>query len=116
MFDENGSVKLIDFGFATVKGKKNLDEVVGTPYYIAPEIINSKPYSCECDMWSLGVVLYQYLTGTMPFDGESIDQCFGAIKKGKFLMPKHLSKECQEVLASMIKVDPKKRMTPREFL
>lgn len=84
MFDHDKQVKLIDFGFATVKGKKKLNDVVGTPYYIAPEIINEKPYSGECDMWSLGVVLYQYLTGTMPFDGDSIDQCFSAIKKGKF--------------------------------
>ena len=77
-----------------MKGKKKLSDVVGTPYYIAPEIINEKPYSGECDMWSLGVVLYQYLTGTMPFDGNSIDECFSAIKKGKFLVPKKLSKEC----------------------
>ena len=87
MLDANNAVKLIDFGFATVKGKKNLKEVVGTPYYIAPEIINNKPYSCECDMWSIGVVLYQYLTDEMPFDGNSLDECFAHIKKGKFKMP-----------------------------
>lgn len=45
MIDADNAVKLIDFGFATVKGKKELKEIVGTPYYIAPEIINNKPYS-----------------------------------------------------------------------
>ena len=74
--------------------KKSIDEVVGTPYYIAPEIVKGKMYDKECDMWSLGVVLYQYLGGTMPFDGEDIDECFEAIKKGKFKMLDNISKEC----------------------
>jgi len=71
MYGEEGNIKLIDFGFAIISDRKkaNLD-VAGTPYYIAPEVLTGK-YGKQCDVWSLGVVLYQLLTGNMPFDGNS---------------------------------------------
>ena len=72
MFDgKDGAVKFIDFGFAIIQDKKKARlDVAGTPYYIAPEVLSSV-YGKACDVWSLGVVLYQLLTGLMPFDGDS---------------------------------------------
>jgi len=73
MYGKEGVIKLIDFGMATVSrfDSANLD-ICGTPYYIAPEVLNSK-YGKACDIWSLGVVLYQLLTGNLPFDGNNKD-------------------------------------------
>lgn len=64
-------VKLIDFGFSRISvfGESKLRDFVGTPYYIAPEIINNKPYGFKCDIWSLGVLVYQLISGSFPFTG-----------------------------------------------
>lgn len=87
MFDNYGEVKFIDFGLAIVKKNKGgIDEIAGTPYYIAPEVL-SYNYGKECDIWSLGVCIYQLLTGKMPFNAKDQDSLFNKIKAGKFDMP-----------------------------
>jgi len=90
-------------------------DIAGTPYYIAPEVLTGT-YGKECDIWSLGVCLYQMLSGEMPFDGNSQAQVFGLIKRGKFHMPKHLSADAQDLISKMIVVDPKKRITSGEII
>lgn len=70
MFDKpGGTVKFIDFGLACQMTNGGLD-IAGTPYYIAPEVLEEN-YGAPCDIWSLGVVLYQLMSGQMPFDGNS---------------------------------------------
>jgi len=58
-----------------------LHTVAGTPYFISPEVLNGN-YGKECDLWSLGVVLYLMITGKYPFDGNSRAEVFSKIQKG----------------------------------
>ena len=62
----------------------------GTPYYIAPEVL-TYTYGKECDIWSLGVCMYQLLTSKMPFNARDQDSLFKKIKKGAFDMPESFS-------------------------
>ena len=55
--------------------------VVGTPYYVAPEVIDGR-YTNMCDMWSIGVLLFNMLIGKYPFTGAEMDELFHRIKKG----------------------------------
>ena len=71
MYDRSGEVKLIDFGLAKqATSSKKLHTIAGTPYYIAPEVLNGS-YNRECDIWSVGVLLFVLVTGTYPFDSAS---------------------------------------------
>ena len=72
----SGIVKLGDFGIAWVLNstRENAQTVVGTPYYLSPEIVENKPYSFASDIWSLGVLLYEMCALKPPFDGWSIHE------------------------------------------
>lgn len=78
---------MFDFSSAIVPGKKYLKEFVGTPYYIAPEVIKSK-YDCRCDIWSFGVLMFVLLTGQYPFDGSSYNDVIKKILNEKPVFPK----------------------------
>ena len=88
MFEEKevkaSGLKLVDFGFATVLkyGTIQVNMKLGTPYYIAPEILNKKAYNFKCDIWSCGVVLYCMLAGRPPYNGESAAEIMCKIKLG----------------------------------
>lgn len=79
-------VKLCDFGFARIIGEKSFRRsVVGTPAYLAPEVLRSKGYNRSLDMWSVGVVVYVSLSGTFPFnEDEDINH---QIQNAAFMYP-----------------------------
>lgn len=82
----NFQVKLCDFGFARIIGEKSFRRsVVGTPAYLAPEVLRSKGYNRSLDMWSVGVIVYVSLSGTFPFneDEDINDQ----IQNAAFMYP-----------------------------
>jgi serine/threonine-protein kinase len=86
-------VKVLDFGVAKLPTKKGIDVsvsglVVGTPHYMSPEQLrNSKHVDAQSDLWSLAVVVYQGLTGALPFPGRSVPEVVAAVTAGKFPPP-----------------------------
>ena len=71
-------MKLVDFGLATNIHKKKRKSVVGTPYYMAPEMIEGNAYP-QSDIWSLGVIVYLMLLGKHPFEGDTLEALFDNI-------------------------------------
>jgi cGMP-dependent protein kinase len=76
MVEEDGYLKMIDMGtckkleIGNCSIAKKTFTIIGTPNYMAPEIITGKGYSCAADLWSLGIVMYEFMAGEVPF-GEN---------------------------------------------
>ena len=70
MIDSNGYLKMIDFGTAKVL-KDYTSTIIGTPHYIAPEILQGKGYSLSCDFWSLGICMFEIFYGIYPFGNNA---------------------------------------------
>ncbi|XP_036290639.1 serine/threonine-protein kinase D3 isoform X2 [Pipistrellus kuhlii] len=105
-------VKLCDFGFARIIGEKSFRRsVVGTPAYLAPEVLRSKGYNRSLDMWSVGVIVYVSLSGTFPFneDEDINDQ----IQNAAFMYPpnpwKEISLEAIDLINNLLQVKMRKR-------
>uniref|UniRef100_A0A8C5SAF3 Protein kinase D3 n=1 Tax=Laticauda laticaudata TaxID=8630 RepID=A0A8C5SAF3_LATLA len=105
-------VKLCDFGFARIIGEKSFRRsVVGTPAYLAPEVLRSKGYNRSLDMWSVGVIVYVSLSGTFPFneDEDINDQ----IQNAAFMYPpnpwKEISHEATDLINNLLQVKMRKR-------
>ena len=113
-------IKLIDFGFATkCKAGGKLTTYCGTPCYMDPDLTRQKKYSGQAvDIWALGVILYQLLTGTVPFWGETEQEMFRKIQSGKFNYPssKPLSKSAKLLLSEIFQVNQNSRIFAKEII
>mmetsp|Transcript_37213 Transcript_37213/g.106291 ORF Transcript_37213/g.106291 Transcript_37213/m.106291 type:complete len:431 (+) Transcript_37213:2-1294(+) len=116
---DTDNLKLIDFGFAKVwEPSTKLAASCGTLSYVAPEVLG-KCYTSQCDMWSLGVVLFILLAGYMPFDGPDSQQ-ITMIKSGMYDMSEEqwtkVSDSAKELVKKLMVVDPQKRLTAEQAL
>uniref|UniRef100_UPI0037E869DB protein kinase D4 isoform X1 n=1 Tax=Semicossyphus pulcher TaxID=241346 RepID=UPI0037E869DB len=107
-------VKLCDFGFARIIGEKSFRRsVVGTPAYLAPEVISSCGYNRSLDMWSVGVIMYVSLSGTFPFnEDEDIKQ---QITNASFMYPRQpwatISLEAVSLINNLLQVSVRRRFS-----
>ena len=112
------TIKICDFGVSRKFEKGNIIyERCGTPAYIAPEIYAKIGYDGpQCDIWSAGVTLYYILSGNLPFRGSNIQELEKLIINGDYEEIKNVSEEANDIVAGMLRVDPKKRLTIDEIL
>ncbi|KAF1762885.1 hypothetical protein GCK72_011149 [Caenorhabditis remanei] len=104
MIDKDGNVKLVDFGmskFNFPKGNKT-STFCGSMEYMAPEMITEKEYGHAVDLWALGVLLFDLVTGSPPFNGENDEELEHEIRTAKIEFPKGISAECQVLIKSLL--------------
>jgi serine/threonine protein kinase len=118
LLDKNSNFKICDFGIAKIIGRGvKVREQCGTPAYLAPEIMNEDGYETFLpDFWSLGVLLYAMLFGTVPFKANNMEELHMLIQKGEFTFPEEASEEAKSLISGLIRVDPKQRLTIPKIL
>ncbi len=91
--------------------------MVGTPYYISPEIVENKPYSFKTDIWSLGVILYEMCALKPPFDGNSLPFLAMRIVQGKYNpIPVQYTKGLSNLIKLLLNLSPNKRPNINQIL
>lgn len=123
LISSSGTCKLIDFGCAKdlanphIKGagtygwKKTMEDYVGTPNFMAPEVVNNKASNFKSDTWSLGCLIFQVLVGVPPFYGGSICRVYRKILKQRLWLPQEgLSAQARDLMLRMVVKDPDKRL------
>ncbi|KAK7903902.1 hypothetical protein WMY93_016509 [Mugilogobius chulae] len=113
LLDADMNIKIADFGFSNefTMGNK-LDTFCGSPPYAAPELFQGKKYDGpEVDVWSLGVILYTLVSGSLPFDGQNLKELRERVLRGKYRIPFYMSTDCENLLKRFLVLNPGKRGT-----
>lgn len=110
-----------DFGLARIVEDINTEKsltIAGSPFYMAPEVLEGNKYGLKCDVWSVGVIMYQLFMNNLPFDltdkersNHSILRC---IKENKLRFPNPLNIKIYELLIEMLEPDPIHRISMPE--
>ncbi|GMR45168.1 hypothetical protein PMAYCL1PPCAC_15363, partial [Pristionchus mayeri] len=119
LLTEDLHLKVIDFGLCAKPSGvfKPLETACGSPAYAAPELIKGTPYyGNEADIWSMGVLLYALLCGTLPFEDDNMQGLYRKIMRGSYPVPDHLTPCSRQLLSRMLQVDPGQRITVKELL
>uniref|UniRef100_A0A674K9F9 Ribosomal protein S6 kinase n=1 Tax=Terrapene triunguis TaxID=2587831 RepID=A0A674K9F9_9SAUR len=114
LLDEEGHIKLTDFGLSkeSIDHEKKAYSFCGTVEYMAPEVVNRRGHTQSADWWSFGVLMFEMLTGTLPFQGKDRKETMTMILKAKLGMPQFLSPEAQSLLRMLFKRNPANRLGP----
>lgn len=111
-----GKAKLLDFGIAKAAGSHGLTQtggVIGTPNYLSPEQLSGEKATAAADVWALGVLLYEMLTGKLPFNGETLGGLVLQITNAQFTPPEQINpgipREVSNIIKRCLKKDPHSR-------
>lgn len=113
LLDAEGHLVLTDFGLSKVSSEdadSGCNSLLGTPEYMAPEILLGKEYSYSVDWWSLGAVCFDLVTGSPPFTGNTYPKIVDKITKAKLHLPYYLSLDAKEFLNKLLKKEPGRRL------
>ncbi|XP_058882719.1 MAP/microtubule affinity-regulating kinase 4 isoform X1 [Acipenser ruthenus] len=118
LLNADSNIKIADFGFSNefTLGSK-LDTFCGSPPYAAPELFQGKKYDGpEVDIWSLGVILYTLVSGSLPFDGQNLKELRERVLRGKYRVPFYMSTDCENILRRFLVLNPTKRCTLEQIM
>ena len=115
---KNGMIKIGDFGISRILSDGELAQsIVGSPYFMAPELFGQSPYSYPADIWAAGCVLYQLMTHKYPFQARSREELMIRVLNGNNpAIPRRFSKELTDLFLQMLSRDPLERPTAADIL
>ncbi|XP_050531158.1 serine/threonine-protein kinase SIK3-like isoform X2 [Daktulosphaira vitifoliae] len=118
LLDIDNNIKLADFGFSNhFHEGKLLSTWCGSPPYAAPELFQGQEYDGpKADIWSLGVVLYVLVCGSLPFDGNTLKVLRANVLSGMFRVPYFMSASCEHLIRHMLVIEPEKRLSLNQIV
>jgi len=118
--DSDLAIKLADFGLSKVYANKSLQTACGTPFYVAPDILDGSGYGPPVDLWASGILLYVLLSGRLPFAADNDAELFKLIMVGDLVWKSPqfdtVSAEAKDLIKKLIVVDPDQRFTAKQGL
>jgi serine/threonine protein kinase len=84
--------------------------------YICPEMVLKKDYDYNVDLWCLGILCYEFVTGSPPFESNERKETFRLICKGEVKFPSHLSNECRDLIRKLLNKNPKERLSLKDVI
>ena len=117
LLNEGMAAKLTDFGWSNyIQEEKERKTVCGTPIYLAPEIIKEQGHDERVDIWCIGVLLFELITGSVPFRGNDIETLKSNILHLKITWPKEMNPDAKDLISKILKLDPNKRLPLEDML
>ena len=114
MIDTNGYLKVIDFGIACyLKNKDYTNTIIGTCHYMSPEVIEGKNYNFNCDYWSIGIILYEFFYGKVPFgyNIKEVNKIYKEILESKIHFPSNKYENFNNLILNLLDKNVKNRIT-----
>ncbi|CAI5745565.1 unnamed protein product [Peronospora destructor] len=106
----NGELKIADFGWSVHAPSSRRTTLCGTLDYLPPEMIENKPHDENVDVWTLGVLMYEFLTGAPPFETENTKETYRRIAHVDLKFPSYMSSDARDLLVKILRHDPQQRM------
>ena len=117
LVDEKMRAKLSDFGWSNyLKGNYKRTTICGTPIYLAPEIINNTGHDEKIDIWCVGVLMFELMTGQAPWKGEDVHTVKKNISQLKINWPKNMDKDARDLISKILRYMPEERPSLRTIL
>lgn len=114
----NPTIKIADFGFARIMSNtEDAQTFCGTAPNMAPEVLTGKRYNEKVDIWSMGTIIFQLITGYVPFEGKNPVQVLQNILRGTYSFPQEIaiSNNCKSIINNLLQANPEKRYNWKQF-
>lgn len=106
----SGELKIADFGWSVHAPSSRRTTLCGTLDYLPPEMIENKPHDANVDVWTLGILMYEFIVGNPPFEGEGNSETYKRIVQVDLRFPSHVSNAARDLLTKILKKDPRMRL------
>jgi len=116
LLDVKGNIKIADFGWSVHAPNSRRATMCGTLDYLPPEMIEGAMHDEKVDLWSLGVLTYEFLVGKPPFEAESNNETYRRITKVDLRFPAHVSTEAKDLISRLLRKEPNDRLTLDEVV
>jgi len=110
LIDINGRIKIGDFGWAVHTPANRRHTTCGTLDYLPPEMVEGEPHDHNVDIWALGVLLFEFLTGRPPFESPTQKETYDKIKNITLTFPHYVSKGAENLIRKLLVKKPKERL------